>query len=375
MTTIDNVMQLMERLAPARLAEPWDNSGLQVGDPKWLVSRIRLALDATPAVVEAACNANIDLLITHHPLIFKPLSSINATTPIGSIIQTCMQHQLGIFCAHTNLDSAQGGVNDALARLLELQKVQPLRPHTDGEMVKIVVYVPREHEVRLLEALFETSAGQIGHYSCCAFRNPGTGSFLPLAESSPFIGTLQQVNHVPEIRIEAVAVASDAPAIIAHLRRNHPYETMACDVYPLQARLSGSGPGRIGHLTRPPNQICTLESLAQQLKHKLQLSHVKIAGAAGLPVEVVALCCGSGSSLTTDFLKSPADVYISGDMRYHDARTIEIAGKGLIDIGHFASEHPVLTDLKQYLEHELVAPEHSVTVDICLTERDAFVSL
>lgn len=367
MTTLKQIIHIMEVVAPARLAEHWDNVGLQVGDPDWPVKRIRLALDAAPQVIQAACDAQIDLLITHHPLIFKPLSQINCATSSGNIIQSCIQHRLGLFCAHTNLDCVQGGVNDALAGLLELQDVQILRPHSESA-VKIVVYVPREHEAQLLEALFETPAGQIGQYTCCSFRQPGTGSFLPQSGSTPYLGKIGLVNHVPEIRIEAVALKEDIPAIIAHLRRSHPYETMAYDVYPLQSALPSHGLGRIGRLkvSQSPG------GLAEVLKSRLGLKYVRIAGQREKMVEEVAVCSGSGHGLVADFLKSNAMLYVSGDLGYHDAQAIIAAGKCLIDLGHFASEHLVLEHLRKRLQHVLVDSGSDVTVDICSHEQDPF---
>ena len=278
--TLGQIIKIMDQLAPPWLAEEWDNVGLQIGDPRLPVGRIWVALDPSPEVVKAACGKDVDLLITHHPLIFSPLKSINFDTPGGSIIQMASQHQLAIFCAHTNLDIVRDGVNDVLAKRLGLKHLGVLQPVNAGEP--------------------------------------------PNNDNSPLVGG--EVQH---------------------------------------------GIGRIGSLAKTTR----LKSLAMMVKEKLKLNFAKVTGNPELKVTQVAICSGSGSSLMQTFISSGAQVYISGDIRYHDARDAENADRGIIDIGHFPSEHLMIKALAHQLEKILNREGIKIKVDACNIEKDPFIIL
>lgn len=271
--TVRDIIGIAEELAPRELAESWDNVGLQVGSREWTVKNIWVALDPLPEVVTAACQAGVDLLITHHPLIFKPLKFIDCATPAGDIIHAALRHHLAIFSAHTNLDSAADGVNDTLARRIGLINLGALRQGEKGS---------------------------------CETDGQGPQAF--------------------------------------------------------------QGLGRTGDLPRET----TLAGLAGDIKKNLGLSSLVIAGDPDLLVSRVALCSGSGASLLGDFFASGAHAYISGDLRYHDARDVEAAGRGLIDIGHFASEHLMVEVLAGMLADRLVKCGPGVSVHACLLEKDPF---
>lgn len=369
--SIADIMEIMEELAPSRLAEEWDNSGLQIGQKDWPAEKIRIALDPLPEVVRDACANNTQLLVTHHPLIFRPLKSIDFSTPSGSVIHMAARHQMGIFSAHTNLDSAAGGVNDMLAACIGLKDRKVLGKEILEKNCKLVVYAPAEYEDQVFHALSETPAGRIGLYSCCSFRNPGTGTFRPEPGASPFSGKIGEISHASEVRIEAVVRHQDAPKVVAHIRRHHPYETMAYDLYPLSGGESGQGLGRIGSL----DEEMSLKEFALKIREIFGLSTVKFSGREDLRVRKAALCSGSGSGMMRDFLASSAQVFVSGDLRYHDARDAESAGKGLVDIGHFASEHLIVSILAERIRAILAERNMSATVEICKTERDPFVYL
>lgn len=275
--TVAQITKILEQLAPPLLAEEWDNVGLQIGDPRLPVRRIWIALDPTPKVVKAACEKNVDLLITHHPLIFKPLKSIDFETPAGSVIQMATRHQLAIYSAHTNLDIVRDGVNDILAQRLELKQTRILQP----------VY-----------------------------------------------------------------------------RKEHPKEGVA----PISGEDSEHGIGRIGSL----DKVCSLEFLVSMVKKKLDLDFVKVAGDLALKVSRVAICSGSGASLMQAFLASEAQVYISGDIHYHDAREAEDVDRAIIDIGHFPSEHLMVDALAQRLKNVFLKNEMDVEVMACNIEKDPF---
>jgi dinuclear metal center YbgI/SA1388 family protein len=367
--TIAGIIAAMETLAPLELADKWDNVGLQVGQKERPVRNIWVALDPAPDVVSDASKNDVDLLITHHPLIFKPLRSINFDTPIGSIIEMAIRHKIAIFVAHTNLDNATDGLNEVLARRIGLKNLKVLAKARKTEIYKLVMYVPATYEQEVLHSLFETKAGKIGSYSCCSFRNHGKGTFRPESSAKPFVGEIDEISHANEIRIETVVRENDLDSVIEHIKKSHPYETMAYDIYPLVTAENRHGPGRIGAL----DESTELASFAQSIKEKLRLNSVKVAGKPDLSVSRAAICTGSGSSLMNDFFSSGAQVFISGDLKYHDARAVETANLGLIDIGHFASEHLIVEVLADRLKKVLSENGIDVTVKAYGLENDPFM--
>jgi len=367
--TVSDIINLMEKIAPAGLSEEWDNPGIQVGNKNWPVKKIWIALDPTPDVIDAACKNKIDLLITHHPLIFNPIKSIDFASTEGSAIYKAATSGLAVFSAHTNLDSAKDGLNDLLALRIGLRYTRPLCVSDRHGKCKFVVYVPAGHEQNVMKSLFEIKAGVIGSYTCCSFRVSGKGTYMPGSSAKPFTGRKGEISDVDEVKIEAVALKENIPQVVEHVRKFHPYETMAYDVYPLSEYENGrSGMGRVGEL----KEKTELYILAEKIKHELSLKNVKISGNPRLPLTHAAVCTGSGSSLIKDFIKSEAQVYITGDLRYHDARTAESEKRGLIDIGHFASEHIVVQDLTKRLRGMIRKAGYEVSVKACDIERDPF---
>jgi len=273
--TVADIIKVMETMAPLRLAEEWDNVGLQVGQLDWPVRSIWVALDPLYDVVDDACRNGVDLLITHHPLIFNPLRCINFDTPVGSVIQAAAGHKLAIFAAHTNFDSAADGINDLLAFRVGLADLKVLK------------------------------------------------------------------------------------------RGDRPCEDSATD------DIQKQGLGRVGEL----EETMELLPLALSIKKKLGLKYIKIAGKPDLPVRRVAVCSGSGSGLMKDFYSSGAQVFISGDLRYHDAREVEALNLGLIDMGHFASEYLAIEVLAKRLDKILTADGKDVKVEACRLENDPFLVL
>jgi dinuclear metal center YbgI/SA1388 family protein len=369
--TVGDFIDMMETFAPVSLAEEWDNAGLQLGHRDWNVKTVWVALDPLPLVVEAACRDSVDLLITHHPLIFRPLKSVDFSEPTGRSILQAAQNRLAVYAAHTNFDYATGGLNDIFAGRLGLTNLAPLVAAKSDGLYKLVVFVPTEHEQQLLAALSESPAGKIGAYSCCSFRSPGRGTFKPGQDAEPFSGDRGRINDVAEVKIETVVKQRDLLRVIAHLRSHHPYETMAYDVYPLTQPETTFGIVRVGDLT----ESADLESLALKVKRSFGVETLRVVGDPGLPVKRVAVCTGSGASLVRDFLASTADVFISGDLRYHDARDAEAARRGLIDVGHFSSEHIIIGALTERLREAAVAAGFDTKISACGLEKEPFFNL
>lgn len=366
--TVDQFVRILDHLAPPRLAESWDNVGLQIGNRNWPVKKVWTALDPLPEVVARACENDVDLLVTHHPLFFKPVKQIDCDSPLGRIAEMALSRRLAIFSAHTNLDSAPGGVNDVLAGRMGLRTVRVLAGPADADMCKLAVFVPSNRVKAILDTLFALDAGRMGNYSCCTFRCEGVGTFLPGEGASPAIGKTGALTEVQESRIEILVANGDLDAVVEAVKKVHPYESMAYDVYPLTVRDPRTGLGRVGTLASP----LALDAFAAKLKAALNLPTVKVVGNADLMVETVAVCSGSGSSLLTAAIASGAQVYVSGDLGYHSARDAQQAGIGLIDIGHFGSEHLVVDVLAASIRDALKASGISATVEAADTETDPF---
>ena len=362
----------METVAPASLAEEWDNIGLQVGHYDWPVRKIWVALEATGDIVSEACLAQVSLLITHHPLIFHPIKAVDLGSSVGRIIRAATENKLAIFCAHTNLDSAVGGVNDVLAEKLGLEKCRVLKPAGGGNRLrKLVVFVPVGHEEGILNALFESGAGETQKYTNVSFRTKGVGTFKPTATARPFEGQIGQTSQSDEFRIEALVSMKDLGKVVRKLKSAHPYEEMAYDIYDTGLQGETIGLGRIGNL----DEVMTLASLAKVIKTKLALDWIKVAGDPALTVNRAAVCGGSGRGLLEDFLASDAQVYVTGDLGYHDGRRVEAEGKGLIDVGHFASEQLIVGGMAAQLKHIFAEKGYSVEVKACEDQKDCFYYL
>ncbi|BBO67462.1 GTP cyclohydrolase 1 type 2 [Desulfosarcina alkanivorans] len=366
--TVAQIIRILDRLAPSRLAESWDNVGLQLGNPAWPVKKIWTALDPLPEVVADACENDVDVLVTHHPLFFKPLQRIDCGTPQGRIVETALSRRLAIISAHTNLDSVPGGVNDILAAKMGLGNLRALGGPVDVDMVKLVIFVPLTHVRPMLDALFALDAGRIGKYRCCTFRSEGVGTFWPDGDATPAVGKRNTLSEVKESRIEIIVAQNNLGTVVDALKKVHPYETMAHDVYPLAVRDHQTGLGRVGQLPSP----VALEAFSARLKAALNLSTVKVVGQPDVAVETVAVCSGSGASLMAAAVASGAQAYVSGDLGYHTARDAQQAGIGLIDIGHFGSEHLIVDVLAGYIRDALKAAGLSATVEAADTETDPF---
>ena len=367
--TVADIAGLMNRLAPPDLAESWDNCGLQAGSPGWPANRIRVALDPSYEVIVSACEAGADLLVTHHPLLFSGLKRVDFTRMPGSALKMAVENRLSIFSAHTNLDSATGGLNDACAEKLGLQDIRVLDSPRLPEYRKLAVFVPGTHEDAVLGALEDSPAGNYGAYSSCSFSVNGKGRFKPSAEASPFIGSAGAMTVADEVRIETIVAAADLEDVVSRIRAVHPYETMAYDVFPLAGSVGrAQGLGRIGALEKP----LTLDALAGLVRERFGVDHVRVAGASDLSVSRVAVCSGSGASLMDAFLASSAEVFVSGELKHHNGLAARESGRGLIDVGHFETEYLVVDLLVGRLRALAAGAGLDVDIQACQQEDNPF---
>ena len=359
---------MLNKIAPPHLAESWDNAGLQVGDPGQEVSGVMVALEATEHTVESALASSCNLLVTHHPLIFKPLASISAATPQGRLIKRAFSAGLNIFSIHTSYDIAGDGLNDVLAAALGLLQLRALKPVSTQELVKLVVFVPADHLEPLRQALVPWTVQQ-GAYCGCSFAASGEGTFTPLEGARPFIGSIGMAERVAEQRLELLLDRSNLSRAIKALMATHPYQEPAFDIYPLlnQGRIHSLG--RIGTLASPMR----LAEFSAMTARTLSTQTLRYVGDPCRILRTVAICSGSGASLLRDSLRAGVDALVTGDVKYHEAREAEEQGIALVDAGHFATEI-IMTDavagrLRQMLD---LAGHTACGVEVCRMERDPF---
>ncbi|HEY6839181.1 MAG TPA: Nif3-like dinuclear metal center hexameric protein [Geobacteraceae bacterium] len=364
---VSDIAGIINKMAPPRFAEEWDNVGLQVGDAASPVDRIMVALDPTLGAVAAATDAQCQLLLTHHPLIFSPLKRVVASDAVGAAVTRAIRHGLAVFSLHTNYDMAVGGVNDLLAEKLGVTASAPLKVAAREELVKLSVFVPLGHEEGVLEELFRFGA-PIGNYRDCSFRTAGTGTFRPLEGAAPFVGEVGKRAEVEETRVEVLLRGDDVAAAVAALRKAHPYEEPAYDLFPLLNRGTARGHGRIGVL----EHATTLDAFAAAVGKRLDASGVRYVGDGGRKIQKVALCGGSGAFLLREALYQGADVLVTGDVKYHEAREAEALGVAVVDAGHFATELPMAAGLAASLGKELATRGFSATITVFEGEKDPF---
>jgi dinuclear metal center YbgI/SA1388 family protein len=356
--SLADTLHALEQFAPPSLAESWDRSGLQVGDPQALVRRVLIALDPSAETIAEASRRKADLIVTHHPLFLKSPESLDLSRPANRVAASLIREGIALYSAHTSYDRAEGGVNDLLARKLGLEDVRPLGK---GEgLRKVVVTVPAGHENAVRSAMAEAGGGRIGAYEACAFECRGVGTFVPLQGARPFLGRVGSVERVEEFRVEMLVTQSRVGAVCSALRRAHPYEEPAVDVYPVEGAAASGALGRIGRLTEP----VTLADFADYAMERLGAPGVRYVGDGTKSIRNVALCGGSGADLWPVAASAGADVLLTGDVRYHAALDARAAGFCLVDAGHGATEAVALDGLAQAITSWSSARDAGIEVTV-----------
>lgn len=364
---IQDLVGLIHKLYAPELAEDWDNVGLQVGDPGRPLHRVMVALDPGLEAVEAARDAGAQALVTHHPLLFKPVKRLTPDDAVGKVLWTAVRDDVAIISAHTNLDCAVDGLNSWLAQKMGVEQAIPLQA-VAGDYLKLVVFVPVGHEDAVADALFSAGGGQIGAYDQCSFRSRGEGTFRPGPGTQPYIGTLGQREKAEEVRLETIIPKRKLLRVLEKMQKVHPYEEVAYDLLPLQNQVPGAGLGRIGRLA----QQTSLGEFAARVKESLGCDHLRLIGADQMPVRKVALCGGSGAFLLQTAHRQGADVLVTGDVKYHEARQAEELGIALIDAGHFATEQLMIEQVTQSLQAAARQLNWGVAFEAYTGEEDPF---
>ncbi len=361
--TVADIINALENWAPSSLAEEWDNVGLQIGSLKWEVRRLGVALDLTPQTFEQAVSQDLDCLVTHHPFFFKPFKNLNLDSWQGVLLRGLIGHKIALICAHTNLDAAQNGVNEVLARLLHVKVDRALVPSPGAALFRVSVYVPKGYEEEIRKILLETDAGVRGPYQGCSFTVEGQGSFQPLPEAKPFAGEKGVLNIVSEKKVEFVVPSCVLPRVLSRIREKHPYEEVPLDIIPLKGHDFRFGLGRVGEL---PISY-TLQDLAQKVGEVLGTEDVFMVGEPQRLVKRIALCGGAGGELLPEAVKSGAEVYLTGEVKYHQAREAEALGLALISVGHFESERVIVPEMARYFKRW--AEEKACPLEISVLEE------
>jgi len=368
---LQDLIGLVHKLYPPSLAEDWDNVGLHVGDPNMVVTNILVALDPSEANLDAALRQGAQVLATHHPLIFRPLKSLTPRDETGRVLFRAVCEGIAVLCAHTNLDRAGDGLNDWLATRLGLTDSLPLAGEGEGELLKLVVFVPAGYEQRVAEALHGAGAGHLGRYDQCSFRTLGTGTFRPGAGTHPFIGSEGMTESVREIRLETVVPRAMVGKVLPRMLKAHPYEEVAYDLIPLANGRPDIGLGRIGRLPAPVD----LAIFAAQVKHALACPTLRLVGDPAAKVTKIAVCGGSGANLLHEAARQGADVLVTGDVKYHEARAAESLGVALLDAGHFATEQLMVDELTARLKQAAQARRLTITINAAEGESDPFQTI
>lgn len=323
------MIQLFEQFAPKKYAMEGDKVGLQIGRLNKPLHRVMIALDVLEEVVDEAIEKEVDLIIAHHPLIYRPLQNIKTDKLPGRMIEKLLKNEIAVYAAHTNLDVAKGGVNDLLAEALQLSNTEVLVPTHEVKLKKLAVYVPVAESQQVKAALGNAGAGAIGNYSHCQFSTSGVGQFLPGYEANPYIGQSGKLEQVEEERIETIFPDYLEKKVLQAMIKAHPYEEVAYDIYPLDNKGETLGLGRIGEI-----EEMTLGDFAYKVKQALDVPTVRVVGDLQTKVKKVAVLGGDGNKYISSAKFKGADVYITGDLYYHVAHDAMMMGLNVIDPGH-----------------------------------------
>ena len=340
---IKEITAYLEELAPLSYQESYDNAGLIVGNPNDEVKGILVTLDSTEDVIEEAIQKGCNVIIAHHPIVFKGLKKITGKNYVERTIIKAIKNDVAIYATHTNLDNVTNGVSFKIAEVLGLEEVKILSPKKEL-LKKLIVFVPLNNTQAVLDALHKAGAGTVGNYSHVSFRGEGTGSFRPNEKAKPAIGEANKQEEVKENRVEVIFPAYLENQIVAAMIRAHEYEEVAYDIFSLDSPNKEVGSGAIGVL---PIAISEIDFL-NHLKQKMKTSVIRYTRLFGKPIRKVAVCGGAGSFLLNDAIRAGADIFVTADYKYHeffDAENHLI----IADIGHYESEQYTKELLKDYI--------------------------
>lgn len=334
MTTVGAVCEFMNAIAPLNSAEDWDNVGLLLGDAGTPITQVLTCLTLTGEVAAEAVGCSAGLIVTHHPILFKPIQKITSATAEGRRLLMLMRHQVAVYCPHTAWDNAPTGINQQIAELLGLQNIAPLRPTPLSDHWKIVTFVPEEQLDRVREAVWKAGAGTIGDYKDCSFNVRGTGTFFGSDSTNPAVGQAGRLESVDEIRMEVICSLKILDKALAALRSAHPYEEPAIDVFAVKVPADGTGSGRFGDFSRP----LALSELTKIVSERLKQPAIQFTGNPSQTIERLGIACGAAAEFLRDAHRAGCQALLTGEARFHACLEAEELGIGLILPGHYSTE-------------------------------------
>jgi len=340
---IRDVTAWLEQLAPLSYQESYDNSGLLIGNQETLLKGILLTIDVTPEVIEEAHQKGLNMVVSHHPLIFAGLKRITGNSYVEKAIILAIKYDIAVYAAHTNLDSVTGGVNSKIGELLGLSNLKFLQ-QLEGELVKLVTFVPIVEAEKVRLSMLNAGAGHIGNYDYCSYNIEGQGTFRAGDNSNPHVGKIGEVHLEPETRIEVIVPKARLSKVVKEMISSHPYEEVAYDIYPLLNKYSDAGIGMIGELKEELSE----EVFLKMVKKIFKIQAIRHSPFTNKKIKKVAFCGGSGAFLIKQAIAAGADVYITADIKYH--QFFDAENKILLaDIGHFESEQFTVDIFYEYL--------------------------
>ncbi|MBA7611148.1 GTP cyclohydrolase 1 type 2 [subsurface metagenome] len=390
---VKDITEKIEEIVPLELAQDWDNVGLLIGDPQKNVKNILLTIDVTGDVAAEAKRLKTDLIVSYHPVIWDGLKKIvaepaakprltpapvaGAASATGAeakaphftrgLVYELIRRGVAVFSIHTALDSAIGGVNDGLAEIIGIVDGKPIGDYVNrpaGDNYKLVVFVPAESMAEVSNAVFAAGAGAIGNYSHCGFGAEGTGTFLPLKGARPAIGKKGEIEAVPEIRFETIVPAEKLDEVIAAVKKAHPYETPAFDIIKLYDSPAKFGLGRIGKLAQP----LRIAQIIKKIKEHTGARAVGLIGNEKRLVKTAAVCAGSCGKIINLVIAAKVDLYLTGELKHHQALAAQEAGLTCICLSHTVSERFILKKFAKQLQKQL----NSVTIRVSKKDTDPF---
>jgi len=312
MTKIKDIIHFLETVAPLRLQESYDNAGLILGDNQVEITSILVTLDVTEEVVEEAIQNNCNLIVAHHPIVFSGLKKITGKNYVQRTLLKAIKNDIAIYAAHTNLDSVTGGVNGKICEKLGLENCKILEPAA-GMLKKLVTFVPVDHSEKVRKAIFSAGAGNIGNYDSCSFNAHGQGTFRGDETTNPFVGQKGTPHYENEIRVETILPDYLQGKVVSALLEAHPYEEVAYDIYPLDNKFDQIGMGMIGILPEEKTE----EDVLQLLKDTFHTGVIRHTALQNKKVKKIAVCGGAGSFLLNKAITAGADLFVTGDFKYH----------------------------------------------------------
>jgi len=356
---IKDFIKTINLVAPLSMNEKWDNSGLIVGNLETKVEKVLLGIDITDELLDFAIKNKYNLVLTHHPMIFKNMKKFEINNKRAHYLFKAYENNLNILGWHTPLDLSDMGTHETLSNIINLQNREIIEKIYVESYYKLITFVPKTHIDIVFDAITKAGAGRYNNYDSCTFQQNGLGTFKPLINSNAYIGSVGNIEHVEEIKLESIVLKSNVSNVIAKLKQVHPYEEVAYDIIKLENLKKEYGHGRIGNI-----KSISAKELAFELKKELGAKCIKIYGDENRKIENIAICAGAGEDLINEL--NNIDAYISSDIR--STKILDLMDKDMvvIDIGHYYSERPVLKKLKEFLDSNL----ENILVDISELDMD-----